>query len=263
MSSTRDEKDTRSRREFFQGLTSVTGAAAMVAALSQMGVPVLNAAQGTGAKPDAVGGASRGAAPQVSKPVAAPDLSSGAKPKGAIKLPTTPEGQAVSPFFRNPPPWPKGTDGNKYDHLFTTKLKENSLWPEVIPGPQTYFRGESDLPGSKINMGWQIFTQPIKLEMESHHHSVDEYQFYLGATFPDLVGSFDAEIEVFIGPNYEQHIINKATVLYLPAGLIHNPCDFRRVGKPVFFSSLHMAPFCNGKYQTMGYMAVRGSRKID
>ena len=256
MSSTKDEKDTSSRREFFQGLTSgVAGAAAMAAALSQIGVPVLNAAQGAEVKPDAVGGAS------AAKPSTQIDVPNA--PQGAIQLPTTPEGQAVSPFFRNPPPWPEGTTGNKYDHLFSTKLRENSLMPAVIPGPQAYFRGNADLPGAKINMGWQIFTQPIMLEMESHHHSVDEYQFYLGATFPDLVGSFDAEIEVFIGPKYEQHFINKATVLYLPAGLIHNPCNFRRVTKPVFFSSLHMAPFCNSIFQTMGYRTFVSAPKID
>jgi hypothetical protein len=223
MSPTNDEKDMSNRREFFHGVTSGMAGAAMLAAAAQLGVPVLNAAQGDEAKPK----------------------------------------QAVSPFFRNPPPWPKGTDGHIYDHLYSTKLKENSLLPDIIPGPQAYFRGNSDLPGAKINMGWQIFTKPIKLEMESHHHTVDEYQFYLGSTFPDLVGSFDAEIEVFIGPKYERHIINKATVLYLPAGLEHNPCDFRKVGKPVFFSSLHMAPFCNGVYQTMGYRTFVSARKID
>ena len=247
MNHTNDEKDTSTRREFFQGLASgAAGAAAMAAALSQVGVPVLNAAQGVQIEPklDAVSGA----------PPAAKD--------GGIKLPTTPEGQAVSPFFRNPPPWPKGTDGKLYDHLFSTKLKENSLLPDIIPGPQAYFRGNADLPGAKINMGWQIFAKPIRLEMESHHHSVDEYQFYLGATFPDLAGSFDAEIEVFIGPKYERHIIKEATVLYLPAGLEHNPCDFRRVTKPVFFSSLHMAPFCNSVFQTMGYRTFVSAPKI-
>jgi hypothetical protein len=99
--------------------------------------------------------------------------------------------------------------------------------------------------------------------MESHHHDHDEYQFYLGASFPDLVGSFDAEIEVFLGKEYERHIINRACVLYLPAGFEHNPCDFRVVNKPVFFSSLDMAPFCHGVYQTMGHMAVRSGRTID
>ena len=225
MSSANDEKENSSRREFFQGAVSGVAATAMVAAVAQLGVPILNAAQGGEAKP---------------------------APK-----------QAESPFFRNPPPWPKGTDGHKYDHLFSTRLRENSLIPDVVPGPQAYFRGDSDLPGAKINMGFQIFTKPYKLEMESHHHDTDEYLFFLGSTFPDLVGSFDAEVEYFLGNEYERHIITKACVLYIPAGLEHNPCDIRRVGKPIFFSALALAPYFNGVYQTMGYMAMKSSTKID
>ena len=265
MSSKNDEKDKSGRREFFQGLASgVAGAAAMAAALSQMGVPVLNAAQGTVVepKPDTVGGSSLVI---ISKPDAvvgaSPDAVGGASP--SAKLATTPEGQAISPFFTNSPAWPEGVNTNEYDYLFSTRIRENSWIPEIVPGPQAYFRGDADLPGVKINMGWQIFVKPIRLEMESHHHDHDEYQFYLGATFPDLVGSFDAEIDVFIGPEYERHTINKATVLYLPAGMEHNPCDFRRVTKPVFFSSCELSPFFNGYYQTMGYQEMRGSNKID
>jgi len=244
-----EEKDASSRREFFQGVTGMAGAAAMVAALSQLGIPVLNAAQGSEAIPDTISGASQAAQP-------------GAEP-ASKKLPTTPEGQAVSPIFKNPPPWPTGTRGNLYSHLFSTKLKENSTLPAVAPSPQAYFRGHSDLPGAKINMGWQLITKPYKLEMESHHHDHDEYLFFLGSTFPDLVGSFDAEIEYFLGTEYEQHIITKACVLYIPAGLEHNPCDIRKIGKPMFFSALSLAPFFNGVYQTMGYMAMKSGRKID
>ena len=169
--------------------------------------------------------------------------------------------RASSPFFKNPPPWPKGTDSHIYDHLFSTKLKENSI-TDVVAGPQAYFRGDSDLPGAKINMGWQMFTKPYRLEMESHHHDTDEYLFFLGATLPDLVGSFDGEIEYFMGKEYERHIITKATVLYIPAGLEHNPCDIKRLGKPMMFSALQLAPYFNGKYQTQGYMELRSMTKI-
>ncbi|MBP1624853.1 MAG: hypothetical protein H6Q07_2875, partial [Acidobacteria bacterium] len=132
-----------------------------------------------------------------------------------------------------------------------------------VPGPQAYFRGESDLPGAKINMGWQIFQKPYRLELESHHHDTDEYLFFLGSTLPDLAGSFDAEVEYFIGKEYEKHIITKATVLYIPAGLEHNPCDIKRVGKPILFSALQLAPYFNGSYQTQGYMELRSMKKID
>jgi hypothetical protein len=143
--------------------------------------------------------------------------------------------------------------------LFCTQLKENSNIPDVVPGPQAYFRGESVLPGAGMNMGWQVITKPYTMELESHHHDVDEYFILLGATLPDLVGSFDAEVELFLGQEYEKHTITQATVLYIPRGLEHNPLDFKRVTKPILWSALHLAPYFNGVYQTMGYMEFKGT----
>ncbi len=228
MSSKKENDNSSSRRAFFQDVTAGVGGAAVATALAQLGVPVLSAAQET--------------KPPAAKPAA--------------------KDSTASPFFKNPPPWPEGTKGNKYDHLFSTRLRENSMIPEIVPGPQAYFRGDSDLPGAKINMGWQIFIKDYKLEMESHHHDTDEYLFFLGATLPDLVGSFDAEIEYFMGKEYEKHVITQATVLYIPAGVEHNPCWIKRVGKPLLFSALQLAPYFNGVYQTQGYMAMKSMKKI-
>jgi len=221
MRSSKTGKDSTTRRTFFQEVTAGTAGIAVASALAQLGAPTTAAAQ---------------------------------EPK-----PYAPKKPAdASQFFKNPPPWPTGTTGNKYDHLFCTKIKENSI-TDVVPGPQAYFRGESVLPGSGINMGWQMFVKPYRMELESHHHDVDEYLIFLGATLPDLVGSFDAEIELFLGKEYEKHIITKATVLYIPRGLEHNPLDIKRVGKPMMFSALHMAPYFNGVYQTMGYREFKGA----
>jgi hypothetical protein len=231
MSST-SKKDT-SRRAFFQDVTAGATGVAIAGALAQLGSPVMaqEAKPGTGT---VTGTGTGGPAPK----------------------------SAASPFFKDPPPWPKGTTGTKYDHLFSTKLRENSIIPDIVPGPQAYFRGDSDLPGAKINMGWQIFVKDYKLEMESHHHDTDEYLFFLGATLPDLVGSFDAEIEYFMGKEYEKHTITQATVLYIPAGVEHNPCWIKRVGKPLLFSALELSPYFNGVYQTGGYREFRGTAKI-
>jgi hypothetical protein len=224
MSSKKGSSESTNRRAFFQEITAGTAGLAVATALAQLGAPSLATAQNA-------------------------------------KSPE-PERDS-SPFFKNPPPWPTGTNGHIYDHLFSTKLRENSLIPKIVPGPQAYFRGDSDLPGAKINMGWQMFTKAYRLELESHHHDTDEYLFFLGATLPDLVGSFDAEIEYFMGKEYERHIITKATVLYIPAGMEHNPCDIRRIGKPMMFSALELSPYFNGKYQTQGYMEYRSGNKIE
>jgi hypothetical protein len=235
MSSNDESNNEKSRRAFFQDVTAGTAGLAIATALTQLGAPVQAAAQE---------GKGYGAVPPAAK---------GAKAAEAER--------ASSPFFKDPPPWPKGTTGTKYDHLFSTKLKENTI-TDVVAGPQAYFRGDSDLPGAGINMGWQMFTKPYRLEMEYHRHDTDEYLFFLGATLPDLVGSFDAEIEYFMGPEMEKHIITQATVLYIPRGLEHNPCDIKRIGKPLLFSALQLAPYFNGVYQKQGYMELKGMKKI-
>jgi hypothetical protein len=161
------------------------------------------------------------------------------------------------------PPWPKGTEGNKYDHLFCTKMKEKVTIPEVKGPHQTYFRGESELPGAGINMGWQVFTKPIKLEQQSHRHDVDEYLFFMGAELPDLVSSFDGEIEIFLGNEYERHIITKATVIYVPRGMEHNPMEIRKLNKPMMLSALLLAPYFNGYYQVNKYMELKSMPTVE
>jgi mannose-6-phosphate isomerase-like protein (cupin superfamily) len=161
----------------------------------------------------------------------------------------------------NIPPWPEGTNGNKYDHLFCTRLKEKPL-TDTILSPTISFRGDSDLPGAGINMGFRYYVKPFKMELQSHHHDVDEYLFFLGGQLPDLTANFDAEIEIFLGPEYERHIISKPCIIYIPRGFEHNPMDIKRVGKPLLFMPLHLAPYFNGVYQT-GYSQFIGNNKID
>ena len=64
------------------------------------------------------------------------------------------------------------------------------------------------------------------------------------------------------GPEYERHIITKPCILYIPRGFEHNPMDIKRVGKPLLFMPLHLAPYFNGYYQT-GYMQFLSHEKID
>lgn len=100
------------------------------------------------------------------------------------------------------------------------------------------------------------------MELEPQHHDVDEYLFFLGAGLPDIVGSFDAGIEIFIGKAYQKHTITKATILYIPRGMEHNPMDIKRVGKPLLFMPLHLVPYFNGVYQVEGYKEIKGMPKI-
>jgi hypothetical protein len=75
--------------------------------------------------------------------------------------------------------------------------------PDIVPVPSVFPRRQRS-SGREDQHGVADICETLQVEMESHHHDTDEYLFFLGATFPDLVGSFDAEIEYFIGKEYER-----------------------------------------------------------
>jgi len=129
----------------------------------------------------------------------------------------------------------------KYSKLFLTEFKEDANLPAVA-GPQAYFRGARQIPGANLNMGWQLFTKPIFLEKEPHTHDVDEYLVFLGAKLPDVFSSFKAEIDFWIGEEQEYHLINRATIIFIPKGLLHTPLNFRKIDEPVLFSAILLGP---------------------
>jgi hypothetical protein len=119
----------------------------------------------------------------------------------------------------------------------------NSLPPfPEIASPQTYFRGESALPGATASIGWQVFIKPYLLETIPHTHDVDEFLIFLGAKLPDLCSSFKAEIDLWMGEELEKHTITSTTVVYIPRGLLHCPLNFRKIDEPVLFHALYLGP---------------------
>jgi mannose-6-phosphate isomerase-like protein (cupin superfamily) len=128
----------------------------------------------------------------------------------------------------------------KYDKYFLTEFKEPSNLPAVA-GPQAYFRGARQIPGANLNMGWQLFVEPIYLEREPHTHNVDEYLVFLGGKLPDVF-DFKAEIDFWIGEEQEKHVIDKATIIFIPKGLVHCPLNFKKIDEPVLFHAILLAP---------------------
>lgn len=128
----------------------------------------------------------------------------------------------------------------KYDKYFLTKFKEASNLPAVA-SPQAYFRGARQIPGANLNMGWQLFVEPIYLEKEPHTHDVDEYLIFLGGKLPDVF-DFKAEIDFWIGEEQEKHVIDKATIIFIPRGLVHCPLNFKRIDEPILFHAILLAP---------------------
>lgn len=70
-----------------------------------------------------------------------------------------------------------------------------------------------------------------KVSPKPHSHDYDEVIAFFG-TDPNNPYDLGAEVELWLGD--EQHIINKTSLVFIPAGLNHCPLVFRRVDRPVF-----------------------------
>ncbi|HHT16441.1 MAG TPA: hypothetical protein GXZ77_01790 [Papillibacter sp.] len=146
----------------------------------------------------------------------------------------------------------------KYEKLvfeFPAEFNELTVMGDstsFIHSPQAYFRGATQIPGSKFNIGFQIFIKPFMLDRIPHYHEVDEYLIFLGGTFPNLF-DFDAEIEFTLGKvgvDAEVIHITKPTIIRVPAGIEHCPLELKRVDKPVFFQAALMQDMFSSIYPT-------------
>ncbi|QEM67742.1 hypothetical protein FO488_05955 [Geobacter sp. FeAm09] len=99
--------------------------------------------------------------------------------------------------------------------------------------------------GIQMNTAW-YFAVPAKDPVfEEHVHDYDEVVGFYGSN-PDDPYDLGGEIEVSI--NGEKHLINRTTMLYIPAGVKHMPLSIKKVNRPIF----HFSIVANKEYGSGG-----------
>lgn len=89
--------------------------------------------------------------------------------------------------------------------------------------------------GIQMNTAW-YFAVPSKDPVFGEHvHDFDEVVGFYGSN-PDDPYDLGGEIEVTI--NGEKHLINRTTMLYIPAGIKHMPLSIKKVNRPIFHFSI-------------------------
>ncbi|NLD37851.1 MAG: hypothetical protein GX654_13370 [Desulfatiglans sp.] len=111
---------------------------------------------------------------------------------------------------------------------------------ESIPGVMPSAFGEPEgWAGIDHRMKWDYVSKPVQIE-EAHSHDFEEFLCFMG-TNPADTEEFGAEIDVLMGKEGEKQVINTPTVVVIPRGMVHSPINFRKVDKPVIYSSIYMA----------------------
>lgn len=129
----------------------------------------------------------------------------------------------------------------KFERLFHEFQPEDTNFGPWSGSPQAYFHGEEDIPGATLVGGYQIIQAPVDMDVQPLYHRDDENLVFLGASFPDVFASWDAEVHFYMGKDLdsmEKVVITEPTIIKVPKGWFHGPLKFVRVDKPILFQAL-------------------------
>jgi mannose-6-phosphate isomerase-like protein (cupin superfamily) len=117
-----------------------------------------------------------------------------------------------------------------------------------MPNPSAYVDSELHF-GSQTNfsMAWRYIKEPMQFDRIPHSHKFDEFLCFLGGNLENIF-DFDATIELSMGKESELYLIEQPTVVYIPAGFIHTPLNFKRIVKPVLFHPIALTPNYYSKF---------------
>ncbi len=132
-------------------------------------------------------------------------------------------------------------DKSKYGkYILRGTVKEKSS-PGISPVVPADLEGLEDWGGIQHRINWKYISGPTLMVEEPHSHDFDEFLVFLGSN-PADPKDFGAEIELSLGEDGETHIINTASVVCIPEGLIHCPLKFKKIGKTILFCNIYLAP---------------------
>ena len=129
----------------------------------------------------------------------------------------------------------------KFDEFIYTIPKRYSEWGDTYASPRGYFLGNESLWNSNLRMGFSVIQKETLADYPHMHHAVEEYYMFFG---PDTTNffDFDCEIELWIGEDpdeMEKYVITRPTLVRIPPRMWHGPVNYKRVTKPVAFSSMY------------------------
>ena len=130
---------------------------------------------------------------------------------------------------------------SKYGRYILRETRGKKSRPEISAVTLAVLEGLEDWAGIKHRINWKYISQPILMVKEPHTHDFDEFLVFLGCD-PTNALDFGAEVELSLGKEGEKHIIDTTTVVCIPKELIHCPLNFRKIGKPILFCNIYLAP---------------------
>jgi hypothetical protein len=94
--------------------------------------------------------------------------------------------------------------------------------------------------GGSLAMFWYVIKEPQTMYEPPHAHDHDQFTIHLGGD-PLNFADFHAAIDMKLGEEAEEHTLDSAAILHLPAGVVHRGVNFRQVDRPFMVINVFMS----------------------
>jgi hypothetical protein len=121
----------------------------------------------------------------------------------------------------------------KYVKIDLQSEKAQQAHPEVL-NPVLGMISNETFGNHDFVVTWWPITQPFVMVSETHFHDFDQYLMFFGGDVTNMM-DLGGEVELTLGENkgqLETLLINQATIVYVPGGLLHGPLNFKKVNDP-------------------------------
>jgi len=135
----------------------------------------------------------------------------------------------------------------KYGKYFITGRQP---WYMDSPGPTVVEVDGTHMKGSYFYFIHWVLRVPTgisglnawgEISHGPHAHKDAELLMHLG-TNPDDPTDLGAEVDLYMGPEMEKHVITKSCVVYFPPGFVHCPWVIKRIDRPWLFVEVNQGP---------------------
>lgn len=113
-------------------------------------------------------------------------------------------------------------------------------------GPGLY-RQMTEVSGGQFDLdfhvryGTYLAAGPMGIESYGQHkHNFNQVNFWLG-TDTEVIGELGAEVELYLGEEYEKHVITTSTAVSIPKGLAHYPAMINKIDRRFIYVEVSCA----------------------
>lgn len=115
-------------------------------------------------------------------------------------------------------------------------VREPLSWNIFPPyTPRLLFDSKNYFPEMEFGIRYTYINEPIQME-RPHAHDFDQFFCFMGT--PEDQRVFDGDVELYLGEEETKNIINSASVVYVPKGMVHCPIIWKRVSQPMMFINI-------------------------